>query len=166
MLSEVLQLYSRRSEFYVPAQHLNNTALIDLRVQDVPADSQSALRLVLSYLYLENGPTNLRKPQYLKAEPYLMPYEVILSRYLKSRTNGTGRRAYGKPALLHMRKAGYKCECCGFQDVRALNLDHVYGKGEQVFLLLCANCHNIKSREFDWLGKKRLTDSSQSAFEV
>jgi hypothetical protein len=86
MLNEVLQLYSRRSEFYVPTQHLNNTALIDMRVQDVPAGSQSALRLMLSYLYLENGLTNLRKP---KAEPYLMPYEVILSRYLKSRTNGT-----------------------------------------------------------------------------
>jgi hypothetical protein len=26
-----------------------------------------------------------------------------------------------------------------------------------VFLVLCANCHNIKSRKFDWLGKKRTT---------
>jgi hypothetical protein len=155
MLDELMLLYSRRTEFCVPAGHLNNVELIERRVKDIPAEAQSALRLVLSYLYLIDGPPNLRNPQYLRAEPYLTPYEVILSRYLKSRTNGTGRRAYGKPALHHMRKVGYRCECCGFQDVRALNLDHVYGKGQQVFLLLCANCHNIKSRQFDWLGKSR-----------
>lgn len=157
MLNEILQLYSRHAEFRVPAEYLNNAELIEHRVQNVPTEAQSAVRLVLSYLYLMDGPTNLRNPQYREAEPYLRPYEVILSRYLKSRTNGVGRRTYGKPALLHMRKVGYMCECCGFQDVRALNLDHVYGRGEQVFLVLCANCHNIKSRQFDWLGKKRST---------
>lgn len=155
MLDELLHLYARHEEFCVPAENMNNAELIERRVRKVPTESQSALRLVLSYLYLIDGPTNLRNPQYRKAEPYLTAYEVILSRYLKSRTNGTGRPTYGKPALLHMRKVGYKCECCGFKDVRALNLDHAYGKEEQVFFVLCANCHNIKSRRFDWLGKRR-----------
>ena len=109
----------------------------------------------MSYLYLADGPTNLRNPQYRDAEPYLKPYEIILSRYLKSRTNGTARRAYGKPALHHVRGVGYQCECCGYRDVRVLNLDHVHGRGQEVFFLLCANCHNIKSRMFDWLGTKR-----------
>lgn len=126
MLDELRKDYSRYTEFCVPVEHLNNAELIELRVQKVPTDSQSALRLVLSYMYLIDGPTNLRNPQYREAEPYLTAYEIILSRYLKSRTNGTGRRAYGKPALHHMRKVGYKCECCGFQDVRTLNLDHAY----------------------------------------
>lgn len=155
MLDELLQLHSRQAEFCVPVEHLNNTELIELRVQKAPSKFQPALRLVLSYLYLTDGPTNLRNPQYREAEPYLEAYEIVLGRYLKSRTNGAGRRTYGKPALRHMRKVGYRCECCGFQDVRALNLDHAYGIEEQVFLVLCANCHNIKSRQFDWLGKKR-----------
>jgi hypothetical protein len=28
-----------------------------------------------------------------------------------------------------------------------------------MFFLLCANCHNIKSRMFDWLGKKRVAEA-------
>lgn len=149
-------MHSKRADFRVPEGHLNNAGLIDGRVNEVPPAARSAVRLVLSYLYPPDGPTNLKNPQYSVAEPYLKPYEVILARYLKSRTNGTGRREYGKPALLHMRKVGYRCECCGFDDVRTLNLDHVYGRGRQVFLLLCSNCHNIKSRQFDWLGKSRI----------
>lgn len=163
MLDEIRKIHSRHAEFYVPEEHLNNKELIEQRVRKVPAESQSSLRRVLSYLYLTDGPTNLTKVPYQEAEPYLKPYEVILSRYLKARTNGTGRSNYGKPALLHMRQAGYRCECCGFKDVRALNLDHVYGRAEKVFLVLCANCHNIKSRQFDWLGTKRPTTRTDLA---
>lgn len=155
MLDELRKHYARHAEFCVPPSCLNNADLINERVQNVPTECRSALRLVLSYLYLEDGPTNLRNPQYRQAEPYLTVYEVVLSRYLKSRTNGSGRRAYGKTALCHIRKIGYACECCGFRDVRALNLDHAYGRAKSVFFVLCANCHNIKSRQFDWLGKKR-----------
>lgn len=156
MLNEVKQSHSRCGEFCVPEDRLNNAQLIDERVERVPSGSQAALRLVLSYLYLVDGPTNLRNPQYRSAEPYLEPYEIILSRYLKSRTNGTARRTYGKPALHHARSVGYQCECCGYRDVRVLNLDHAHGRAEPIFFLLCANCHSIKSRLFDWLGTKRV----------
>jgi hypothetical protein len=155
MLDRVREYRARCDEFCVPVDHLNNADLIQQRVEHAPPKVRSALRLVLSYLYLVEGPTNLRTPQYREAEPYLMPYEVILSRYLKSRTNGAGRKAYGKPALRHVRTVGYRCECCGCNDVRVLNLDHVHGRGKPIFFLLCANCHNLKSRLFDWLGEKR-----------
>jgi hypothetical protein len=157
MLDQVKHLHSKCGEFCVPDGRLNDYELIKQRVDRVPGGSQSALRLVLSYLYLVDGPTNLRNPQYRDAEAYLEPYEIVLARYLKTRTNGTGRSAYGKPALHHARSVGYRCECCGFRDVRALNLDHVDGRGKDVFLLLCANCHSIKSRKFDWLGTARVS---------
>lgn len=160
MLDELRKLYGRQAEFCVPTKYLNNINLISRRVRKVPTTSQSALRSVLSYLYLTEGPTNLRNDTYRIAEPYLTSFEILLSRYLKSRTNGSGRRAYGKPALHHMRNAGYKCECCGRRDVRALNLDHAHGRTGQVFLVLCASCHSIKSRRFDWSGKKRVTTTS------
>lgn len=162
MLEQVKFAQSQSSEYWVPESHIDNATLIEQRVQAVVLPEQAALRLVLSYLYLSNGPTNLTNPKYRLAESHLLSYEIILARYLKSRTNGTGRRAYGKPALLHMRSTGYKCECCGFKDVRALNLDHVHGRTEQVFFVLCANCHNIKSRLFDWHGKKRADNDAYS----
>ena len=155
MLDELRRLLSKRDEFCVPMEHLNNTELIKARVKRAPTKSQSALRHVLSYLYLDDGPINLTNVQYREAKPYLACYEILLSCYLKSRTNGSERREYGKPALRQMRKVGYRCECCGLQDVRVLTLDHVHGKSKSVFLVLCSNCHYIKSRKYDWLGKKR-----------
>jgi hypothetical protein len=161
MLDRLRSEQSRYADYCVPESHLNNPELIEKQVQEAPEESRPALRLVLSYLYIQDGPTNLRNPQYRLAEPYLRPYEVVMGRYLKSRTNGTGRRVYGKPALHHVRKVGYKCECCGFQDVRALHLDHAHGREHSVFFLLCANCHNIKSRLFDWLGEKRVVRGTE-----
>ena len=155
MLNQVKESRSRCGEFCVPDGHLNNKELIERRVEQVPTKSQAALRLVLSYLYLVDGPTNLSNPKYRDAEPYLKPYEIILSRYLKIRTNGMARREYGKPALHHARSVGYQCECCGYRDVRVLNLDHAHGRGQAIFFLWCANCHALKSRMFDWLGTKR-----------
>jgi hypothetical protein len=67
MLNQVKQLYSTYAEFCVPDGHLNNVELIERRVEEVPAKSRSALRLVLSYLYLVDGPTNLRNQQYRAA---------------------------------------------------------------------------------------------------
>lgn len=42
--------------------------------------------------------------------------------------------------------------------VRVLVLDHANGRGDvEHFLFLCAGCHQIKSRVYDWLGRKRDT---------
>ena len=77
-------------------------------------------------------------------------------RYLKSRTNGGGRERYGAAALRAARRAKYRCESCSNGDARVLIFDHVNGRYDvKNFLVLCADCHQIKSRIFDWTGKKR-----------
>lgn len=160
MLDKLRSEHSKRAAYHVPEENLNNADGIAARVEAVPPEAQSALRTTLSYLYLSNGPLNLRNPAFLIAQGYLTPCEVILARYLKSRTGGVGRKVYGKEALFQMRKAGYKCECCGNGDVRTLHLDHVHGRAQKVFFVLCANCHNIKSRLFDWSGAKKFVDGA------
>ena len=40
--------------------------------------------------------------------------------------------------------------------MRLLVLDHANGSGDtESFFVLCANCHQLKSRIFDWTGRKR-----------
>jgi hypothetical protein len=114
------------------------------------------LETALSYLYLMSGPKNLPRNRMKAAEPHLEKRERLLVHWLTTRTNGRHRAGYGFPALVAARRARYRCKKCGFADVRALHLDHVNGhvKGT-AFACLCANCHNIKSREHDWSGRKR-----------
>lgn len=95
------------------------------------------------------------------AELYLEPRERVLMRWLYNRTNGNLRATYGAKALRAARVSRYRCEHCGFADLRALHIDHVHGRTtETPCACLCANCHNIKSREHDWSGEKR--DSNES----
>lgn len=156
MLSKVHSERSRRNAFVVPPGTIDDGHSIMLRVAAAPKSVRSALKLVLNYLFQTGGPTNLRNPQYRVAEPYLTDYEIILARYLKSRTNGNGRRKYGKAGLLAMRRAQYRCEVCAEGDVRFLVLDHANGRSDvEAFFVLCANCHQLKSRLFDWSGRKR-----------
>lgn len=74
------------------------------------------------------------------------------------------RRLRHKKRLDILKFLGDKCVKCGFDDPRALNVDHVYGGGTQestiykslsqkysriknnpeLFQLLCANCNTIK----------------------
>lgn len=140
----------------VPSGAIDDIVMIDNRVQTAPEGARGALRLVLSYLFRSDGPTNLKNPQYRLAEPHLKEHEIVLARYLKSRTNGTGRRKYGKAGLRALRKAQYRCQACPEDDVRLLVLDHANGREDtEAFFVLCANCHQLKSRLFDWTGKKR-----------
>jgi len=141
--------------FSVIEKRFNNLDLIEKRVKRVPADVQGSLRTALKYLYLEKGPINLTRDRLKISISYLEDCEVVLAKWLATRTNGSLRKKYGKNALLAARKAHYKCEQCGYPDVRALHLDHVEGKrnNKSTFACLCANCHNIKSRKYDWDGK-------------
>ena len=79
----------------VPARTLNNGRKIRRRVDSVPVAARRALDSVLSYLFLKDGPSNLRNPVFQIAKPYLEHFEIVLARYLKSRTNGSGRKFYG-----------------------------------------------------------------------
>ncbi|MDP1586403.1 MAG: HNH endonuclease signature motif containing protein [Prosthecobacter sp.] len=156
MLNKVASELAKKAEFIVPKNIINNDELITSRVEAAMPDARSSLRLVLSYLFKSNGPTNLRNRQYSAAKPYLTNYENSLACYLKSRTNGNGRRAYGKAGLMAMRRSAYRCEVCGEGDVRLLVLDHANGRDDvETFFVLCANCHQLKSRLFDWTGKKK-----------
>jgi len=153
-ISNIQYERQKRLQYQVTREYLENRTLIVQRVNAASTKSAGSLRTVLSYLYLADGPTNLRNSQYKLAEPNLRPFERVLARYLKSRTNGRGRRTYGKPALTAARKAHYRCQVCGERDVRTFNLDHVHGTHDtNNFFLLCANCHHIKGRMFDWTGK-------------
>jgi len=59
----------------------------------------AALRLVLRYLYLTDGPINLKNAQFNPRAELLSPAELVMVRYLQSRNNGGGRRHYGEAAL-------------------------------------------------------------------
>ncbi len=141
------------NKFIIPKERFN-LENINKRIEKYPASVQSKLSTVFRYLYLEEGPTNLPKETYKTVIDLLEPRERIIASWLRTRTNGRQRKKYGKNSLKSVRKAKYRCETCGFPDVRTLNLDHT-NKTEKPFSCLCANCHSIKSRKEDWTGKKK-----------
>lgn len=154
------------SEYLMPVDCLNNGYALVARIAEVSdLIERQALTKVLRYLYLEEGCTvtefssvlNMDTKSRQLAEPYLNAGEVIMVRYFATRTNGSGRRTYGKPALHRMRAARYQCEDCRNPDARTLVLDHTVGRkiDPTQLRVLCANCHQIKSRLHDWSGKAR-----------
>jgi hypothetical protein len=149
------------SSYAVAPDHFENSPYIEQRVGAVPPPVRGSLRTVLSYLYMRDGPTHLPPARFKAALWYLEPVETILARWLRTRTDGRLKKGYGVYALKQARVARYRCETCGFADVRALHLDHVHGLRQKVFACLCANCHNIKSRQHDWSGKKRYTEQEE-----
>lgn len=141
------------SPFLIPIDRFDNPDYINARLANLEADAGGAVRSALNYLYLTHGPINLPRDRLKKAEPYLEPRERIVIRWLYTRTNGSERKRYGAAALRCARAQRYRCEHCGFADVRVLNLDHVKGRANlDLFACLCANCHCLKSREYDWHG--------------
>lgn len=147
----------------INAAAFNDRARIEVRVAAVDKTAQGALRTALTYLYLDDGPTNLPRPRLVVAEFHLDATERIVVRWLATRTSGSLRKTYGAQALLAARRSRYRCEACGFADVRTLNIDHVDGRVVgTAFACLCANCHAIKSRKLDWTGVKPITTTRRS----
>lgn len=139
----------------IDAESFNNSSLIEARVVGVGASAQGALRTALCFLYQDDGPLNLPRQRLVLAEEFLDEAERIVIRWLYTRTNGSLRKTYGSAALVAARVSRYRCEVCGFPDVRVLNIDHVDGRVVgTAFACLCANCHAIKSRKHDWTGLK------------
>lgn len=75
-----------------------------------------------------------------------------------------GREDYWELRTAALKLLGNKCQCCGFADVRALQIDHVKGGGTkenrrgwkwlakvgqhpEQYQILCANCNWIKRHE-------------------
>ena len=134
----------------------NNETYISRRVAAAPVSDRGALQTALKYLYMDNGPVNLSRDRLKVARSFLDDAERVVIQWLQTRTNGSERSNYGKDALIAARRSRYCCERCGFADVRTLNLDHVEGRGVATpFACLCANCHTIKSRQEDWIGRTK-----------
>lgn len=143
--------------FVIDIARFDNLTFIDARLARIPSSRRGVVRSALRYLYETTGPTNLPKERLVLAIDFLELPERIVARWLYTRTNGSLRKTYGKQALAIARQHRYRCQHCGYPDVRALELDHIGGRViGTAFACLCANCHRIKSREHDWTGKKRL----------
>lgn len=140
-------------DYLIPMDRFDNPQFIAERLAKVSSDVAGALKTTLTYLYSSNGPINLPRLRLKASEPHLEPAEITLARWLQTRTNGSERKNYGKAALLAARRQRYRCEHCGHADIRVLHLDHVKGHANHdEFACLCANCHMLKSRRFDWAG--------------
>ena len=138
----------------IDLERFNNKPYIEERVLVADPADRGSLKTALSYLYIDGGPINLPRDRQKLAEKYLEEAEKILIRWLATRTNGSERKNYGSRALIAARSTRYRCQQCGFSDVRCLNLDHIDGRVDGTeFACLCANCHTIKSRQKDWSGK-------------
>jgi hypothetical protein len=156
MLRKIKSELGRTAEYTIDPASINNVKSIATRCEGLEKKVAASLKLVLSYLYLMKGPLNLRNKQFEPSKLLLSPAELVMVRYLKTRTNGNGRKRYGQPALLAARKAKYRCEACDNGDVRVLVLDHAFGREDvENFFMFCADCHQIKSRLFDWTGQKK-----------
>ncbi len=150
-------------EFEIEVARFNSAVFIGERLGSAPAGVQSALATVLRYLYDDGGPVNLPRDRLRIAFDSLEPAEKIVVRWLYTRTNGKLRKTYGQDALKAARAARYRCQLCGYADVRALHIDHIEGRvANATFACLCANCHMIKSREQDWMKPElRLADAAE-----
>lgn len=102
----------------IDTSNFNDRLAIEERVSLVEDTARGALRTALSYLYLDDGPTNLPRARIQAAIAHLDPAENIVMRWPFTRTNGSGRRSYGKDALHAARRSRYQCETCGMADVR------------------------------------------------
>ena len=143
-------------KYEIPEERFENAVYIEQRAAAATPNAQGAVRTALSYLYLSSGPMNLPRDRMKLAQPFVEPRKWVLLRWLHTRTNGSLRSTYGTKALLVARTSRYRCCSCGFADVRALHIDRVDGRVKDTeYSCLCANCHNIKSREKDWSGAKR-----------
>jgi hypothetical protein len=145
------------SPFLIPIDRFDSPQYIESRLATLDSSIVGAMRTTLRYLYITDGPINLPRSRLKLAEPFLDPAELIVARWLYTRTNGSERKRYGASALQAARKQRYRCEHCGHADVRVLNLDHIEGRSNrEFFACLCANCHTLKSRAKDWLGTSNM----------
>jgi 5-methylcytosine-specific restriction endonuclease McrA len=140
---------------------------IETRTAALAAADQDFMRAALRYIYLlgasHNSPLAVRIPGHTSEQrkarkdglrellrQHLGPAERQAFNNLTKFAHSS-RARYGPNAVREARDAGYCCRDCGMPDVRTLEMDHVNGIDDtKNFRLLCANCHNIKSRKKEW----------------
>ena len=137
------------SSFQVDETLIGDGDSIEARVAVVAESDRDALRRTLGYLYLEDGPLSIARDSKTQAEQHLTPVELFVFRWLYKRTDGKLRRFYGPGTLEAVKRSRYRCEKCGFADVRALNIekaDYDEEVGRERFACLCANCNTVQAR--------------------
>jgi len=135
--------------FQVDETSIGDGNSTEARVAAVEESDRDALRRTLGYLYLKDGPLSIARDSKTQAEQYLTPVELFVLRWLYKRTDGKLRRFYGPATLEAVRRSRYRCEKCGFADVRALNTEKAdcdKEAGQIRFACLCANCNTVEAR--------------------
>ena len=154
-------------DWIIPIERFN-ISYIENRGENCTGQFKGNFISALKYLYLDdkNGGISTfgKKVKNVILENHLLePREVMIFKYLFTRTNGSEKYYYGAPAIAAAKKAKYRCEECNNPDVRTLCLDHVWdGNALLGFRMLCCNCHSIKSREEDWKGDKKSRDKKEA----
>jgi len=148
------------SEWIIPEERFNNqNYLSEKRDNNVPF--KGVIESVIKYLYFDtqhNGISTFNniKKKIIIENNLLEPREIIILKYLSSRTNGRLKSQYGALAIKEAKDAKYRCKVCGNPDIRTLCLDHIWVDEKlEGFKMLCQNCHSIKSRLEDWCGDKK-----------
>ncbi|MBX2907857.1 MAG: hypothetical protein KF744_17560 [Taibaiella sp.] len=155
-------------EWIISQDRFNNQSYVESRCASADKSLQGNLRSALKYLYLDEehgGISTFSKTakNAVLENKLLEPAEVIIFKYLFTRTNGSEKYHYGKPALVAAKAARYRCQRCNSPDVRSVCLDHVWSNDLLTgFKMLCYNCHAIKSREDDWQGSKKLRNKKEA----
>lgn len=134
------------ADFRIDAALIDNQAAIDARIAELAETERETAILVLRYLYMTDGPRSIPRDKKSQAEECLTPVEVFVFQWLFKRTDGKLRRIYGAGVLDAVKRSRYQCECCGFADVRALNLEKREQGDKVSFACLCANCNTVESR--------------------
>lgn len=156
----MIHSYEIDDAWIIPIENFNNVESIGERVGNATMSDRPSLKSALGYLYLDNGAKTLDKERLKLAEKYLTPAERRVLRWLQTRSNGSERRKYGPGCVIAARQARFRCLRCGCPDSRTLQIDHVNGRGDDVeraFECLCANCHQIKSAEKNWMSPPEIS---------
>lgn len=156
------------NDWIIPKDRFNNPEYIETRCATTEENLKGNLRSALKYLYLDHrngGISSFNKDvkNIILNEKLLEDREIIIFKYLFTRTNGSEKYVVGRPGIIAAKTSRYKCENCGNPDVRVLCLDHIWDGNVLVgFKMLCNNCHGIKSREEDWNGTKKNRDKKEA----
>jgi len=142
-------------EFEIDDSWIDGEDLINSRLAAIDEGSREAVEQVLRYLFVNGGPHSIERSVKTLAEEHLSPAEKFVLQWLYKRTDGKLRRHYGPKVLDAVKRSRYRCERCGFGDVRALNLekaergDTEAGSGSKssvAIVCLCANCNTVAAR--------------------
>jgi Zn finger protein HypA/HybF involved in hydrogenase expression len=127
----------------IPIDRFNNPAYIEERIKNVT--NKTLFKNILEYLYYDDCTLgfNNKKLNYICN---LEQAEQILVNQLRKYTDGGKKDNGGYKALIQARKVRYRCEKCGYPDVRVMEVDHVTGKKDPntEYAYLCSNCHRVK----------------------